>query len=438
MSARPPDPATSADDEGADARLRAAMQHAPDAEVRPPAALRQAVLQAAREALPARSPWWKRLLGEGPGLPRAWTAAASLGAFGLALSLAWHMNNEAPTSEYEPMAAVSESARPAPAAPPAAAEASPNVPTGESRESGPTHQAADRVAQAREREEVATIADAASLTKKRDAATASTLPPVSPQPPGAAPAPSPAPAPAPLAAAPAPPHAVGATDAAKVNGLVEARRRELESVRQARAAEASVSSQGAQGKLTANRDDRVVAPVSVAAAPPSPSPSPQSPPEAATPATAGVNAEPVAKAAARAVAPASPAPGMSPAPRVAELAAPKPLGGIRSPEWPPSLANWQVALEASARPTGWKVQGPADLPEPSRDWWRAMLAGTAGRWQAGAGAPPPAAQGGRTWRFQGPDGAAFALTLADDGQAWLVEGPQQGGRIWHAPWSARP
>ncbi len=115
-----------------DAPLRAALAHAPDRDLRPPAAVRAAVLQAAHAAVPQRPPLWQRWLGldRGWDSPRLWTAVAGVGGVGLALNLAWHLSTSPEASrdtarlDEAPMAAAptASAALPAPAAPMSASQ----------------------------------------------------------------------------------------------------------------------------------------------------------------------------------------------------------------------------------------------------------------------------------------------------------------------------
>jgi hypothetical protein len=397
MNAVPPNLPPDGDDElRPDARLRSALQHAPDGASRPPAALRSAVLQAARASLPPRPSWWQRLLGLEPGQaggPRVWAAAAGIGAFGLALNLAWHLSTVPTPTEFDKVAAVSEAKRAAPlreevAAPPPVAATAPPLQQAPSAESSATV-----MAQAPARREVAPMAKART------------------------PAPTPTPAPAPVivatAPAPAPPPPPAPAVAAPPAPALEAEAKALAKEERANAgvlADAAPRDARARSGLA----QQAVAPTGVAAAP-----------APAGVATGRVSSEPAPLAAAK---PAAPMANES-------FARAAPADKALDPgAWPPPLARLSGALnDATDWPPGWQVQGPADIAASRRAWWLAMLAGTAGRWQAWPQALPPSVDAGPTWRLGGPDGAGFALTLAE-GHAWL----QAGGQVWRAPWTVAP
>lgn len=97
-----------------DARLRRALESAPDADLVPGRRTRQAVLAAARQALAPepRTVWWRRLwqgLGE---RGRPWNAAFATVAIATLITVLWH-EREAPGSRPDAMAP----GAPAPAAP---------------------------------------------------------------------------------------------------------------------------------------------------------------------------------------------------------------------------------------------------------------------------------------------------------------------------------
>lgn len=402
MSARPPEP-DDLDDDLVDARLRSALQHAPDGEARPPAALRQAVLQAARASLPRQPTWWQRLLDNGPSMQRTWATAAGIGAFGLALNLAWHMTSAPPSDEYNrsPVASVSESV------PPPRSQAP------------PTAEMADRQAKAAAR----AVADAPEVPlsaappaqpplARRDAAPTPAASPklAEPAPAVVATAPQPFPAPPPAAPAPvAPPRPAEADSEAKKALAKE------ESARSDRVAE-GVAADAAADKAVADERRR-------AFAPPADSVRSEDLAAAAKPAAA-----PAVGAQARAKQAPSASMGIAQAPAAAPAASPTPSS------LPEPLARLQLALSrADDWPSGWLLQGPAEIAVPRRAWWQAMLAGTAGRWQSVQEPVRQSAPGSLTWHVQGTDGTRFALTLAD-GQAWL----QSGGAVWRAPWTVLP
>lgn len=120
-----------------DAPLRAALDHAPDHDLRPPAAVRAAVLRAAHAAVPAQPAQpaaWRRWLGlgQGWGSRGLWTAVASVASLGLALNLAWHVSTTPEGADDS----ASADMRPAPAPAPAAAPVAP-APTAKVAEAAP-------------------------------------------------------------------------------------------------------------------------------------------------------------------------------------------------------------------------------------------------------------------------------------------------------------
>ena len=414
MNALPPNQPSDGDDELLpDARLRSALQHAPDGASRPPPALRSAVLQAARASLPPRPAWWQRLLGIEPGhagMPRLWTAVAGVGAFGLALNLAWQLSKAPRPTEFDKVAAVSEAKRDVAPEPPIAPlkekAAEPLAPATTSR-AAPAPQAAPPA----ERQPM----ELAQAPARRGAAPAPAA-----RSPSIAPTTADAPAPAAPPAPPAPVVAAApqaATTAAE-NGTKELAKEERSNLgRLADAAPAKAQADGsADARARGALAPAAVAPTGVAAAPFPASPGADS--------TRSETA-PLAAAAAKPAAPA-----------VAEsFARAKSADKAVAPAaWPLPLARFSNALNSATDwPPGWQVQGPADFAAPRRAWWLAMLAGTAGRWQAGRQPLPPSVEAGPTWRLHGPDGAGFVVTLAD-GQAWL----QADGAVWQAPWAVMP
>ncbi|WP_374568706.1 hypothetical protein [Ideonella sp.] len=393
MSTLPPDH----DDElRPDARLRSALQHAPDEASRPPAALRNAVLQAARAALPPRPSWWQRLLGLAPGQaggPRLWAAAAGVGAFGLALNLAWHLSTAPTSPEFEQVAAVSEAKRAAPlreevaAAPPPQQQQAPSA-------------------------EPPAVVMMAPAPARRDAA-----PVAKARAPARAPATAPAPVIVATASPPPPAPAVTAPPApaleAEAKALAKEERANTGVLADAAPRDARARSGLAQ-QATAPAMAPAAAPAGVAAAP-----------APADVATGRLSRQPAPLAATQ---PAAPMANESPT-----SAAPADKSAAPG-TWPPPLARFSSALNDAAEwPPGWQVQGPAEMATPRRAWWQAMLAGTAGRWQAWPQALPPSVDAAPAWRVHGPDGAGFTLTLAE-GHAWL----QAGGQVWRAPWTVAP
>lgn len=198
-----PTPAGGGDEPGRDARLRAALDHAPDGELRPPPAVRAAVLQAAhgaqRLAEPAKAPvrgwrrWWAAAMA-----PRTLATAASVACVGIALKLAW--------PEPEWMGEVAE-VRPAAVEPVAPREGAAVAPPAPTQQTAPAAPAARRSADA-PAEAVATpvtppgerAREAKAAPVRREAVPAPTPPPAvetTTQPP-----PAPAVAAAPTAAPP--------------------------------------------------------------------------------------------------------------------------------------------------------------------------------------------------------------------------------------------
>jgi len=408
MRVPPPDPTSMDDDLVADVRLRAALDHAPDSAQRPPAALRSAVLQAARASLPQKPTLWQRLFGSGPATPPRWlTAAAGVGAFGLALNLAWHMASAPPPDEYGPVASVHEV--PAAAAPGVLQERAPSaadVPaeTTQGRLSAPPPEPAPKAL--------------------RDMA-----PPAPMQRPAAEPAPtivaqtSPPPAPAAPAAPPAPQRAAE-TESKKMLAREEPSNAD-------RVAEVAATNSMAD-KAVADERRRSAAAGAAAPITPTTSAAPADSARQEGLAAAAKPAAPAPEAFARAKQPTPASPAEVAAPVAAAPAAPPAPAPLAA--WPQPLARFGTALAAAESwPAGWQIQGPAEMAIPRRAWWQALLAGTSGRWQ-GASLPwPSSVDAGPTWRLHGPDGTSFSITLAD-GQAWL----QSGGGAWRAPWSALP
>lgn len=397
MSVRPPE-SHEHDDDFVDARLRSALQHAPDGDARPSAALRQAVLQAARASLPPKPTWWRRLLDNGPSMQRAWATAAGIGAFGLALNLAWHMTSAPPSDEYSrsPVASVSESVSPGPQAPPPAVMAdrqAAKAATGAAAGALEVPQSAAPPAQ--------------SPLARRDAAPTPATPPkrAEPAPTVVATAPQPFPAP-PAAPAPAAPPRPGEADSEAKKALAKEEYARFDRAADVAAANAAVD------KAMADERRRSFAPPAdaarsedlAAAAKPAPAAEAQARVKQAPSASMGI-----------AQAPAAPAP---PAPSA----------------WPEPLARLQLAFsQADDWPGGWTMQGSAEVAVPRRAWWQAMLAGTAGRWQVVQEPVPQSVPGSLTWHMRDADGTRFTLMLAD-GQAWL----QSAGTVWRAPWSVLP
>ena len=110
-----------------DARLRKALEHAPDAHAAAPAAIREAILRQARDAaapIPAPtptvlpSPWWKRMLGSPPRAARPWnTAFASVLLAGVVVGLWWDREVPGPQPDASTRDVPAAMPAPAPAAP---------------------------------------------------------------------------------------------------------------------------------------------------------------------------------------------------------------------------------------------------------------------------------------------------------------------------------
>lgn len=201
-----------------DARLRQALDHAPDAGLQPPAGTREAIRAAAHAAVqPAWRRWWSRA-GTG-GTP--WAAAFATVVLATLVTVTWQ-GREVPGAREEVPVAMAPSA-PAPAAAPPAVPAP---------AAAPPPVAAPRPAPAPARAPVASPAPAPDLPALRDAAPAADAlakaqraeegeararaapPPPPPSAPAAAMAPAPAPAPAPPAAPAAAPQRSAALRAA--------------------------------------------------------------------------------------------------------------------------------------------------------------------------------------------------------------------------------
>ena len=247
-----------------DARLRKAMEQAPDAQLQPHARTREAILAAARGAVqPAWKRWWPR--NARSGLP--WAAAFATVAMATLLTLMWQ-GQEAPGSREETQVAV---------APPAAAPEPAPTPT------------------------PATAPSPAPAPA-----------PATPPAPAAAPAPAPLPAPATAAAPP--------TAAAPVTGSARATR-SAPRTRSAPDAQAPVLADAAPAAADATA--RPAAPEARSAAPAAPAAAPVA--EPAPPALAAAPAAPAPRPPTVAMAapePQAAQPAPSAAPRAALRAAP--------------------------------------------------------------------------------------------------------------------
>jgi hypothetical protein len=140
-----------------DARLRKALESAPDANARPDARVRRNILAKAHEALvPARpAPWWQRLW-QSSGQPRTpWNAAFATMALATLVTVLWH-DREVPDARPEAVPATAPPVEaPAPAAPVAPAATEPPAPAAASRPARKTAPAPLRDAPLARREEPA-------------------------------------------------------------------------------------------------------------------------------------------------------------------------------------------------------------------------------------------------------------------------------------------
>lgn len=373
-------PGTGADEPGIDPCLRAALDHAPDGELRPPPAVRAAVLAVAHgthrlAAAPTSGwrRWWAAALA-----PRTLATAASVACVGIALKLAW------PEPEWL--------AEPAGARPEAAASALRH----------------DEVAA-----EAARQAPPPAPPQARSAAPAEDSVAEAPSPPATA-----APAPAPRARAP---------EARETSRDMD--RRSLE--RAPAPVPAPITS-----TTTAHAPAEAPPQPAPPPAPPPPAPTIGAAAPAAPLLPRSESAAPVEQ---RAAAKALSQDAQAQARRglVAEVA---PASVASKPAPPPghpsALARWAQALavptDVTAQPpAGWQLRhgGEAVAWRPAhRAWWQALLAGSAGRWTLAPATPGPGDTGRDTWQLQAPDGPAFSLRV-EHGQLWL----QAEGGTWRAP-----
>jgi hypothetical protein len=380
---------SSGDDPGIDPRLRAALANAPDGELRPAPAVRDAVLRAAHEAtakpadgvgnrvrVPGWRRWWDALLA-----PRGLATAAGIACVGIALKLAWQPEPawRAETAETS-----------------AATQRAPTAPTTEVARTAPTAQAG-RAAP----ERAPAPPPAPALTDRAKVATRPSA-----DTPGVAMAPAEPPRPA-ADARPAP-----AREAATPMRRPAA----------APPAPAITTATAPPPPL----DDTPVA----AAAPDAPAPLAATPPALAE---AGGAAPIEARQAAKALA------GEARARSRAELSTPAAqahdsavLAEAAAPGLPPALDRWATALRAPADdevapPAGWQLRldgTPVAWGPAQRHWWRALIAGTAGRWTVQASGSAT----GAAWQLLGPEGTRLSLQVGAD-QVWL----HSGGVTWRAP-----
>lgn len=366
-------PSPGGDEPGIDPRLRAALDHAPDGELRPPPAVRAAVLAAAHGAQrPAPAPasgwrrWWAAAMA-----PRTLATAASVACVGIALKLAWPepewlaepvgARPEAAASALRHDEVAAEAARQAPPpAPPQARSAAPAEDSVAEAPSPPAAAAPAPRARAPEAREVARDVDRRSLEQAPAPTPITTTTATVDSPPAEAPT-----QPAPAAPAPAP---------------------------------------------------------TIAAAPPAAPPPPR--PEAYAPVeqrTAAKALSQDAQAEARR--------GLA-----AEVATSSLVSKPAPPGHPAALARWAQALatpaidDATQPPAGWQVRRDGAVTmawSPAhRAWWQTLLAGTAGRWTLVS----PTLPTGDTWRLSAPDGQALSLRVERE-QLWL----QAEGGTWRAP-----
>ncbi|MEP6792591.1 MAG: hypothetical protein ABI907_14570, partial [Ramlibacter sp.] len=207
-----------------DARFARALASAPDAHMRPAAAMRQAIQQAGRQAAaPAApaAPWWKRLLFPAPSQRMPWNAAFATLLLAGMVTLLWHdreipgavsdtpiVERPAPAQMQSAPAAPVEAAPAAPAAPAAAAQPKPRATA-----AAPARKAAEAP---RERVEAPVpLAKAEHDKETRQADMASASGNVAGESSSGAARLTPAPAPAPAAAPPAAPAMRAAAPAAQ-------------------------------------------------------------------------------------------------------------------------------------------------------------------------------------------------------------------------------
>lgn len=362
-------PGPGGDEPGIDPRLRAALDHAPDGDLRPPPTVRAAVLAAAHEARrPAAAPtngwrrWWAVAMA-----PRTLATAASVTCVGIALKLAWPEPEWlAETAEVRKEVAAPALRHDAPAAPAAAPQ-------------GTAAPSADAV--------------------------------------------SDAPPPAPAAAVPAP-VARGLAQDAREKGRVQDRGRRIEPVPPGAARPpAPTTTTTATVEPVPSEPSLQPAPVRAPAPAPAPMAAPAAPAEAVAPEeqraakALAADAQARSRSALAEVAPAS----------VAKPAQPGHPSALA--RWAQALAS--PTDDTAQPPAGWQLRrgGEAVAWRPAhRAWWQALLAGSAGRWALAPATPAPGDTGRDTWHLQAPDGPAFSLRV-ERGQLWL----QAEGGTWRAP-----
>jgi len=211
-----------------DARLRRALDAAPDADQAPSGATRQAVREAARRAVasPARTPWWKKAWWPAPRQRMPWNAAFATVLVAGLVTVLWqgeevpdartdHSQVELPATAPAPRAAA-PAAPPAAALPPAARPEAPPKAAAVRRDAQPAAKAPaaagaaatappPAVLRKRTEDEAAKPAETATLPREKAAAdSAGATTALAPAPVTPAPAPPPAAAAAPAAAPPAP------------------------------------------------------------------------------------------------------------------------------------------------------------------------------------------------------------------------------------------
>jgi hypothetical protein len=209
------------DDVPPDPRLRAALRHAPDADLQAPPRLRTQLLAAARDAVAPKTRWWQRWLSPSPlGASGAFATLLLAGVIGLL----WRGEPPPAVVELAAPAPAPFVAAPAPEAPPAAAPA-PRQQQAERQALADQGAATARKLQRSAEQTAAKAANAAAAEKaaapERVAESSvgrladAAVPPAAPPPPP--------PTPAPIAPAAAPPP-VTAVPLAAAPALAEARR----------------------------------------------------------------------------------------------------------------------------------------------------------------------------------------------------------------------
>ncbi|MBI2772807.1 MAG: hypothetical protein HYX47_24540 [Burkholderiales bacterium] len=149
-----------------DARLKRALESAPDAHMLPAAATRHAIRLAARRAVSSEATWWRRLAPAAPGQRMPWNAAFATLLLASLVTLLWR-DHEIPGAVPDgPMAQLPAPAQalPAPAAPatPAATSAPTPAPAEPAKKASPRPETDRKPAAPRLREEAAPLAKSAA------------------------------------------------------------------------------------------------------------------------------------------------------------------------------------------------------------------------------------------------------------------------------------